>query len=161
MVRDAGDRSDSFSSSRSPTRHLHMPAAACAASVGSTSASGWQECADHQFRSMRILGSCFGLRLSIQVHFAVEGRYDGQTRGFSMLKQLVAGAAGLALTPRGRRSRSSPGTGADRRTVQRRRCLELVHCQPGALPGRPPRSCPRAVRGDPHRHHQGAYRLHC
>jgi hypothetical protein len=30
-------------------------------------------CADHQFSSMRMLGSCFGLRLSIQVHFAVEG----------------------------------------------------------------------------------------
>ena len=46
---------------------------ASAASAGSISASGWLGCADHQFSSMRILGSCFGLRLSIHIHFAVEG----------------------------------------------------------------------------------------
>jgi hypothetical protein len=37
------------------------------------SGSGWPGTADQQFSSMRILGSCFGLRLSIQVHLAVEG----------------------------------------------------------------------------------------
>ena len=47
------------------------------------SASGWPGTADNQFSSIRILGSRFGLRLSVVAHFAVWVGCDGQNSGVS------------------------------------------------------------------------------
>jgi hypothetical protein len=61
-----------------------MSTAASAASAEPNSATGWPGAADHQFSSMRILGSCFGLRYR-SLLISPSGRIGRrQTRGFTM-----------------------------------------------------------------------------
>jgi hypothetical protein len=77
-----------------------------------------------------------------------------------MIKRLIAEGASLALALGGVALAAAPAQALTGRILRRRRRLELVHRQPGPLPGRPTRGRRRPLRGDPHRHHQGAHRLH-
>ena len=77
-----------------------------------------------------------------------------------MLKRLIAGAASLALTLGGVALAESPAQAFTDAPCDDGDAWSWSIANPGALPGGPPRSCRRAVRRYPHRHHQGAYRLH-
>ena len=78
-----------------------------------------------------------------------------------MIKQLIAGAASLALTLGGVALAAAPAQALTGAPCNDGDAWSWSIANPARYQAGPHEAVRRTVRGDPHRHHQGAYRLHC